>query len=157
MNALVQDCTSLQAEHQLSGDRRLFIANIVQILLVLLITTSSVISIIITGVVNPSSETSTILYYIFGAINIITTTTIPTIQKYFNLETLGTQNITYAGLFFQLKEKVKLTPTTPDNQQSFLNDFDTLITQMPTLFLTTYQTTTNYELQPGGFLSTATV
>ena len=147
MNSLIQDCTSLQAEHQLSGERRLFIANSIQVLLVLLVTTSSIINIIITGTVNPSSETTVILYYIFGVISILTGTSIPTVQKYFNFETLGTQNITYASLFFQLKEKVKLTPPTSNTQQSFLNDFDTLITQMPTLFLSMYQTTTNYTLQ----------
>lgn len=147
MESLIQDCTSLQTQHQLSGEKRLFIANVIQVLLVLLVTTSSVISIIITGVVNPSSETTTILYYIFNAINILSGTTIPSIQKFFNLETLGTQNITFAGLFFQLKEKIKLTPITPTSQQTFLNDFDTLITQMPTLFLATYETTTNYTLQ----------
>jgi hypothetical protein len=146
MESLLEDCTNLQTQHQLSGDRRLLISNTVQILLVLLVTSSSIISIIITGFASQSSETTVILYYVFNALNILSSTAIPSIQKYFNLESLGTQNIIYAGLFFQLKEKIKFTTPTTITNQSFINDFDTLINQMPTLFLSTYNTSTNYTL-----------
>lgn len=130
------ECDFLETQHNSSATKRLAISYILHFLLIILTSASAIITIVVTIV-----GYNYVLYYISGGVSIITSTTIPAIQKFFNFDSLGSLNQNYSKLFFCLSQNIQIkiinSETTKNDITTIVSNYSNLINNMPDLFCNT--------------------
>ncbi len=138
LNNISDKCSRFKYLQEKSGYKRLLYSQILNFLLILLISIASIGTIVTTIFLTEDTIGRKVIYFICGAIGIVTGTSIPMFLKYLNCDVLGKDNMKFANKFFLLKKDMDNILLMPMSDRPSLKEiiklcakFDKLCTDSP--------------------------